>query len=129
MPETPSTTPRAAAPGGVAADGPRRPGLALAVLASAGQVVVPIAVQQTLDRGLNGPGGPDTSFTVLMGLVAALAVVLAGLLRRPWAWWAGAGLQALLLAAGVLHWSLATLGVLFGLVWAYVLYVRRRVLG
>jgi len=62
-------------------------------------------------------------------VLAALAVVLAGLLRRPWAWWAGAGLQALLFAAGVLHWSLATLGVLFGLVWAYVLYVRRRVLG
>ncbi|MCW2812787.1 MAG: msbA 3 [Nocardioides sp.] len=50
--------------------------LLLAVLASAGQVVVPIAVQQTLDRGLDGPGGPDTSFTVLMGLVAAVAVVL-----------------------------------------------------
>ena len=42
-------------------------------LASAGQVVVPIAVQQTLDRGLDGPGGPDVSFTVLMGLVAAAA--------------------------------------------------------
>ncbi len=49
--------------------------LVLAVLASLGQVVVPIAVQQTLDRGLNGPGGPDVRFTVLMGLVAAIAVV------------------------------------------------------
>jgi EmrB/QacA subfamily drug resistance transporter len=39
MPETPSTTPRAAAPGGVA-DGPRRPGLALAVLATAQLMVV-----------------------------------------------------------------------------------------
>ena len=29
--------------------------LVLAVLASAGQVVVPIAVQQTLDRGLGAP--------------------------------------------------------------------------
>ncbi len=52
--------------------------LALAVLASAGQVVVPIAVQQTLDRGLDGPGGPDVSFTVLMGLAAALVVVVTG---------------------------------------------------
>jgi ABC-type multidrug transport system fused ATPase/permease subunit len=48
--------------------------LLLAVLASVGQVIVPIAVQQTLDRGLNGDGGPDTSFTVLMGLVAAGAI-------------------------------------------------------
>ncbi|MGH3335932.1 MAG: hypothetical protein ACRDOZ_08945, partial [Nocardioides sp.] len=31
--------------------------LFLAVIASCGQVVVPIAVQQTLDRGLNGSGG------------------------------------------------------------------------
>lgn len=50
--------------------------LVLAVLASVGQVVVPIAVQQTLDRGLNGPGGPDVSFTVLMGVVAGLAIVV-----------------------------------------------------
>jgi ATP-binding cassette, subfamily B, bacterial len=48
--------------------------LALAVLASVGQVIVPIAVQQTLDRGLNGPDGPDVRFTVLMGLAAAVAV-------------------------------------------------------
>ncbi|MEJ7833139.1 MAG: ABC transporter ATP-binding protein [Nocardioides sp.] len=52
--------------------------LTLAVLASVGQVIVPIAVQQTLDRGLNGSEGPDTSFTVLMGFAAAAAVVLTG---------------------------------------------------
>jgi ATP-binding cassette subfamily B protein len=50
--------------------------LALAVVASLGQVVVPIAVQQTLDHGLNGPGGPDVRFTVTMGLIAACAVVV-----------------------------------------------------
>ena len=33
-----------------------------AVLATLGRVVVPIAVQQTLDRGLNGPGGPCVFF-------------------------------------------------------------------
>ncbi len=50
--------------------------LGLAVLASVGQVIVPIAVQQTLDRGINGPDGPDVSYTVLMGVLAAFAVVL-----------------------------------------------------
>ena len=50
--------------------------LALAVVASAGQVVVPIAVQQTLDRGLRGAGGPDVSFTLWMGLAAALALTV-----------------------------------------------------
>jgi hypothetical protein len=34
-----------------------------------------------------------------------------------------------LLAGGFLHWSLAVLGIVFGLVWGYVLYVRRSVLG
>jgi len=50
--------------------------LALAVVASLGQVVVPIAVQQTLDRGLSGPDGPDVRFTLLMTMAAALAIVL-----------------------------------------------------
>ncbi|WP_345271636.1 ABC transporter ATP-binding protein [Nocardioides nanhaiensis] len=50
-----------------------------AVLASVGQVVVPIAVQQTLDRGLGAETGePDLSFVVLMGVVAAGAVALTG---------------------------------------------------
>jgi ATP-binding cassette subfamily B protein len=52
--------------------------LALALVASLGQVVVPVVVQQTLDRGLNGPQGPDLGFTVAMGLVAALAIALTG---------------------------------------------------
>ncbi|WP_122817250.1 ABC transporter ATP-binding protein [Nocardioides pantholopis] len=50
--------------------------VALAVLASVGQVVVPIVVQQTMDRGINGPGGPDVSFVVLMGVAAAAALVV-----------------------------------------------------
>ena len=50
--------------------------LALAVVASVGQVIVPIVVQQTLDHGLNGPDGPDVSFVVVMGLVAAAAIAV-----------------------------------------------------
>ena len=50
--------------------------LALAVLASLGQVVVPVAVQQTLDKGLGAPGGPNVRFTVLMALLAAVAVLV-----------------------------------------------------
>ena len=48
--------------------------LALAVVASLGQVIVPIVVQQTLDHGLNEKSGPDVSFTVMMGLFAAVAI-------------------------------------------------------
>ncbi|WP_341476748.1 ABC transporter ATP-binding protein [Nocardioides currus] len=50
--------------------------LLLAVLASCGQVVVPIAVQQTLDQGLNAPGGPRLSYVVWLGLAAAVAIAV-----------------------------------------------------
>ncbi|MGH3370740.1 MAG: ABC transporter transmembrane domain-containing protein, partial [Nocardioidaceae bacterium] len=50
--------------------------LVLAVVATLGRVVVPIAVQQTLDRGLAGPGGPDTGFMTTMALVAAVAIAV-----------------------------------------------------
>jgi len=52
--------------------------LALAVISTAGQVVVPIVVQQTLDKGINGANGPDVSFMVWMGLLAALAITVTG---------------------------------------------------
>jgi ATP-binding cassette subfamily B protein len=48
----------------------------LALLATAGRVVVPIAVQQTLDRGLGAPGGPDIPLVRDLVLVSALVVVL-----------------------------------------------------
>ena len=53
--------------------------LFFAVIASFGQVIVPIAVQQTLDRGINGPAGPDVSFVVLMGFAAAAGIGITGL--------------------------------------------------
>jgi putative ABC transport system ATP-binding protein len=46
----------------------------LALVATAGRVVVPIAVQQTLDRGLGAPGGPD--LPLVRELVAICAVVV-----------------------------------------------------
>ncbi|HEU0042026.1 MAG TPA: ABC transporter ATP-binding protein, partial [Jiangellaceae bacterium] len=50
--------------------------LILALVATAGRVVVPIAVQQTIDGGLNAPGGPDLDFVRLMALLAGLGVVV-----------------------------------------------------
>ena len=49
--------------------------LFFAVVASCGQIVVPITVQQTLDRGLNGPGGPRLDYVVWMGVLAAFAMM------------------------------------------------------
>ena len=52
--------------------------LFFAVLATIGRIVVPIAVQQTLDRGLQAPGGPNTDFVATMAVVAAVAIVVTG---------------------------------------------------
>jgi ATP-binding cassette subfamily B protein len=50
--------------------------LAWAVLSTLGRIVVPVSVQQTLDRGLGAPGGPDLGFTGLVAAVAAVAVLV-----------------------------------------------------
>lgn len=60
---------------------------------------------------------------------AVLCGALAGFLRYRWAWYAGLGLQLVLVLAGVLHVALAVLGIVFAGVWLYVLSVRRKVLG
>jgi hypothetical protein len=87
-------------------------------------VVLLLAIQpiRLLGGGLSG-----AAVVAVCGLALA-AVVLAGLMRRPWAWHAGTALQLLVLAAGLLHWSLAVVGIVFGAVWLYVGHVRRTIL-
>ena len=48
--------------------------LLLALISTGGRVVVPVAVQQTIDKGLNAPGGPDLALVRNACLLAALAV-------------------------------------------------------
>ncbi|RJK93714.1 ABC transporter ATP-binding protein [Vallicoccus soli] len=50
--------------------------LFLALVATAGRVVVPVAVQQVVDRGLQGGAGPDLGFVRTVALLAAGAVLL-----------------------------------------------------
>ncbi|MFE3457211.1 ABC transporter ATP-binding protein [Nocardiopsis aegyptia] len=50
--------------------------LALAVVATAGKIIVPVAVQQIIDNGLTGPDGPDLAFvTRMVATCAGLLVV------------------------------------------------------
>jgi putative ABC transport system ATP-binding protein len=53
--------------------------LALALVATAGQVVVPIAVQQTIDGGLLKAGGPDVRYIEWIAALTAVAVVVTAL--------------------------------------------------
>jgi ATP-binding cassette subfamily B protein len=50
--------------------------LALALVSTTGRVAVPIAVQQTVDRGIRGAGGPRPGLVLAMVLAAALGVVV-----------------------------------------------------
>ena len=54
------------------------PTLLLALAMTGGRVVIPIAVQQTIDNGLSGPGGPDLSYVVWMCLLCLVAVLVTG---------------------------------------------------
>ncbi len=51
----------------------------LALLGTAGRVVVPIAVQQTLDRGIDASGTIDRGFVIQMAVLAAVAILVTGL--------------------------------------------------
>lgn len=88
-------------------------------------LVLVLAIQPIRVVG-GGLGAAAISAVVALAVVALL---LAGLIRRGWAWSAGVVLQGALLLAGLLHWSLLVLGIIFALVWAYALHVRRVILG
>ncbi|MGY2128077.1 ABC transporter ATP-binding protein [Blastococcus sp. SYSU DS0617] len=48
----------------------------LALVATAGRVVVPIAVQQVIDRGLNAAGGPDLDLITWAVIICAVIVLI-----------------------------------------------------
>jgi len=50
--------------------------LALAIAATAGRMIVPITVQQTIDHGLRAPGGPDLGLVGWAVAAATVAVVI-----------------------------------------------------
>jgi hypothetical protein len=88
-------------------------------------VVLLLAIVPLRVIGHAGSGG---TVTVLGFAVASFA--LAGLLSHGWAWPAALVLDVALLATGlVVHLALTALGLIFALVWLYVLRVRSTVLG
>lgn len=132
---TPPADEPVAAPGGepVAAaggdvprpSGLRNPGAAVRGL-GAGTLVLEAIVLLLAIQPIRVLGGDLSGWGIgAVVVLAVLAIVLAGLMRRPWAWHGGTALQVLLLAAGLFHWSLTALGLIFGAAWAYASYVRR----
>jgi Protein of unknown function (DUF4233) len=128
-----SDEPGSEEPGGTGAQPPRsglrNPAAAVRGIGAAALVIEAIvlllAIAPLVKLGVRHTGATVAAIVTLV----VLCLLLAGALRYRWAWWAGAALQVMLFACGLLHVALAILGVLFGVVWAYVLSVRRSVLG
>jgi hypothetical protein len=73
--------------------------------------------------------GGSTAAVVTIVVSVVLAFLLSGMMGRRWAWHVATALQVALVGGIVLHWAIAAVGVIFGLVWIYVLRVRKRILG
>ena len=69
----------------------------------------------------------DATLWWVGGTGALLCLVLAGLLRRPWAYTAASVLQVALVAAGIVVPAMFFLGLVFGGLWFLALVLGRRV--
>jgi hypothetical protein len=133
-PQPEPTSPAPVSPAGVEGDEPRPSGLrnpAAAVRGlGAGTLVLEAIVLLLAIQPIRILGGDLSGWGI--GAVVALAVLamlVAGSMRRSWAWHAGTAIQVLLLASGLLHWSLGAVGLIFGAAWVYATSVRRKILG
>jgi hypothetical protein len=61
---------------------------------------------------------------VLVGALALALLVTCAFLRRPWGRWLAAGLQVVMIACWFAVTALGVLGLVFGLVWATLLWMR-----
>ncbi|AYJ50185.1 DUF4233 domain-containing protein [Rhodococcus sp. P1Y] len=70
-------------------------------------------------------GGLGWFSTLYIVGIAVLLVLASGMQRRPQAMQINLGLQVLILAGVFIHLSIGIVGVIFAIVWAYLLYLRR----
>jgi hypothetical protein len=67
--------------------------------------------------------------TWVIAALAVLMVLAAGLQRRSWGLSVALALQVATIACGLLAPALGLMGIVFALVWAFLLYLRRVVAG
>ncbi|CAM3581942.1 DUF4233 domain-containing protein [Smaragdicoccus niigatensis] len=68
--------------------------------------------------------GPSWVFGLYIGGLTVALILGAGLQRRSWAMKYNVTLQVLMVAGFVFHWTLGVMGVVFLLVWAFIIRVR-----
>lgn len=96
-------------------------GAAVLILEALVVLFVPRAIAQT------GPGLTAWRLSVVLG-VAALLIVVAGVQRRAWGPRAGLAAQLPVLATGFFTAAMWVLGVIFLLMWAYLMRIRAELL-
>jgi hypothetical protein len=64
---------------------------------------------------------------VLIGALALALLVTCAFLRKPWGKWLAAGLQVVMIACWFAVVALGVLGLVFGAVWAVLLWMRHDV--
>ncbi|WP_121011070.1 DUF4233 domain-containing protein [Saccharothrix australiensis] len=87
--------------------------------------VIVVALALPVVAKLGDGIGTGTGYLVL-GLIVALIGTCA-LLKRPWAVWVIAAVHVVMIASWVALTALGVIGVLFTLVWCYLLWLRRDV--
>lgn len=116
-------------PGSGRPSGLRNPGRAVRGL-GAGTLILEALVLLLAIQPIRLLGGDLSGVTIAVIVAfAVLCVVLAGRLGKAWSWPAATVLQGLLMLSALLHWSLGLVGLIFGLVWVFVLHIRRSILG
>ena len=72
-------------------------------------------------------GGLGTWKGLLVGGVILALIVTCGLLKHSWSMWVVIAIQLVLIASIFAVTELGVVGIIFGLVWAYLFYLRRDV--
>ncbi|MGV9826589.1 MULTISPECIES: DUF4233 domain-containing protein [unclassified Gordonia (in: high G+C Gram-positive bacteria)] len=85
------------------------------------EVIVMILTFPIVARVGNGITWVSGSY---LAVVTVLLILAAGRQGRPGALRLDLGLQILVIAGGVFHWSIAVIGVIFLFVWLYIRYIK-----
>jgi hypothetical protein len=86
-------------------------------------IVVALALPVVAKLG----GGLSTFSGTLVAVLAVAMAVASGVQRRRWGLGLALALQVLMMASGFVVLALGVLGVVFALVWVYLLYIRAEV--
>ncbi|ATD70552.1 MULTISPECIES: DUF4233 domain-containing protein [Gordonia] len=84
-------------------------------------IILAFPIVWRLGGGLTWLSGGYLTLLVLAMIAAA------GMQGRPYALKLDLGLQMAVIVGGIFHWSIAVVGVVFGSVWLYIVYIKRDV--